>query len=78
MSWIERTWSSEAIVQRGDGNQAEVGAPCEEFGSAKRRLRVMEFVALREFGGQRWVFEVPHQRSGVEKVDSGDAERGRC
>lgn len=34
----------------------------------------MELVALRERGGKGWVLEVPHQRSGVEKVDGGYAD----
>ena len=34
----------------------------------------MEGVALGEFGGEGRVLEVPHERSGVEEVDGGDAE----
>ena len=34
----------------------------------------MEGVALGEGGGEGWVLEVPHEGSGVEEVDGGDAE----
>jgi len=33
-------------------------------------------VALGEFVGEGRVLEVPHEGSGVEKVDGGDAEFG--
>ena len=62
--------------ERGDGDEAEVGASGEEFVCAARRKCVVKGVALGEFGGQGWVFEVPHEGGGVEEVDGGDAERG--
>jgi hypothetical protein len=34
----------------------------------------VEGVALGKFGGEGWVLEVPHEGSGVEEVDSGNAE----
>lgn len=58
----------------GDGDESEIGAGCEEFVGAERGLGVMEGVALGESGGKGWVFEVPHEGSGVEEVDGGDAE----
>jgi hypothetical protein len=32
---------------------------------------------LGERGGERRVLEVPHERSGIEEVDGGDAEHSR-
>jgi hypothetical protein len=34
----------------------------------------MDVVTLRECGVLRRVFEVPHERRGVEEIDGGDAE----
>jgi hypothetical protein len=34
----------------------------------------VESVAFGQFGSERWVFEVPHERRGVEKVDGGYTE----
>jgi hypothetical protein len=39
-------------------------------------LSVMQGVALGESGGKGWVFEVPHEGSGVEEFDSGDTKAG--
>ena len=58
----------------GDGDEAEIGAAGEEFFGAQGGLGVVEVVALGECGGEGWVFEVPHERSGVEEVDGGDAD----
>ena len=60
--------------QRGDGDEAKVGAVGEQVFRTERRKRVVEMVALGEFGILRRVFEVPHERRGVEEVDGGDAE----
>jgi hypothetical protein len=57
-----------------DGDETEVGASDEELIGAERGLSVMQGVALGESGGKGWVFEVPHEGSGVEEVDGGDAE----
>lgn len=62
--------------ERGDWDEAEIGAAGEQFGGAERRLRVMELIALGEVAGQRRVFEVPHKRSGIEEVDRCDSEHG--
>jgi hypothetical protein len=34
----------------------------------------VEGVALGESGGEGWMFEVPHEGSGVEEVDGCDAK----
>jgi hypothetical protein len=57
----------------GDGDQAEVGAASEEFIGAEGRFGVMEGIAFGEFGRERRVLEVPHERGGVEEADGGDA-----
>jgi len=59
-----------------DGDEAEIGAGGKELVGAKRRLGVVEGIAPGESGGQGWVLEVPHEGSGIEEVDSGDAEPG--
>ena len=59
----------------GDGDEAEVGAAFVEFDGALRGLGVVELIALGEGGVRGWVFEVPHERGGVEEVDGGDTER---
>jgi len=60
----------------GDGDEAEVGSGGEELVGAECGLGVVEAVALGESGGERRVLEVPHEGSGVEEVDGGDAEPG--
>jgi len=60
----------------GDGDEAEIGSGGEELVGAEGRLGVVEGVALGESGGEGRVLEVPHERSGVEEVDGGDAELG--
>jgi hypothetical protein len=40
-------------------------------------LGVVEGVTLGERCGAGWVLEIPHEGSGVEKVDRGDTERIR-
>ena len=60
--------------ERRDGNEAEVGACGEEFVGTEGRLGVVERVALGEGGCEGWMFEVPHEGSGVEEVDGGDTE----
>ena len=60
----------------GDGDEAEVGLTGEELLSAKRWLGVVDGVTGGEVGVVRRVFEVPHERGGVEEVDGGDAEFG--
>ena len=57
-----------------DGDEAEVGAAGEEFVGAQRGLGVMDGVTLGERGVARRVFEVPHERCGIEEVDGGDAD----
>ena len=84
MSWMERTSvergdgaagdDGELGGERCDGDEAEVGAAGEEFVGAERGLGVVEGVALGELGGEGRVFEVPHEGSGVEEVDGGDAD----
>ena len=60
--------------ERGDGDEAEVGACGEKLVGAEGRLGVVEGVALGEIAGEGWMFEVPHEGSGIEEVDGGDAE----
>ncbi len=60
----------------GDGDEAEICAGGEEFVGAERGLGVVEDVVVGEMFGEGWVFEVPHEGSGVEEVDGGDAEPG--
>ena len=62
--------------ERGNGDEAEVCASGEKLVGAERGLGVVEGVASGESGGQRWVLEVPHERSGIEEVDGGDAKHG--
>ena len=64
---------SERRRESGDGDEAEVGAAFEEFGGALCGLRVVQVVALGECDVVRRVFEVPHERRGIEEVDGGDA-----
>ena len=63
--------------ERRDGDQTEVGTVGEEFVGAQGRLCVMDLVALGEGGVAGRVLEVPHERSGIEEVDGGDAD-GVC
>jgi len=60
--------------ERGDGDEAEVGAACEEIVGAERGLSVVDVVARGERGVARRMLEVPHKGRGIEEVDSGDAE----
>ena len=62
--------------ERGDGDEAEVGAVAEQIVGALRGLGVVDLVALGELGVVGRVLEVPHERRGVEEVDGGDAEAG--
>jgi hypothetical protein len=34
----------------------------------------VDLVALSELGGEGWMFEVPHERRGIEEADGGDAK----
>jgi hypothetical protein len=59
-----------------DWDEADVSrAGCELVGTLRGEHPV-EFVALREFGGEGWMFEVPHEGRGIEKADGGDAKSG--
>jgi len=62
--------------ERGDGNEAEVGPASEQLVGAERRQGVVEGVAVGQSGGEGRVLEVPHEGSGVEEVDGGDAKFG--
>lgn len=62
--------------ERGDWDQAEVGAAGEQLVSAERGCGGVDLVALDERGGVRWVVEIPHERRGIEKANGGDAEPG--
>ena len=55
--------------ERGDGDEAEVGATGEELVGAERGERVVELVVFGEGGGQRRMLEVPHEGSRVEEAD---------
>ena len=60
--------------KRRNGNEAKVSAGAEEFAGTERGLSVVEGVVLGKFGCEGWVFEVPHEWSGIEEVDGGDTE----
>jgi hypothetical protein len=80
--FIERRYGAagddgEIRGERGDGNEAEIGASAEEFVGTERGLRVVEGVAFGESGGEWRVLEVPHERSGVEEVNGCDTEHIR-
>ena len=57
-----------------DGDEAEVGATAKEFFGAEGWLSVVQGVVFSKCGGERRVFEVPHERSGIEEVDGGYAD----
>jgi len=59
--------------ERSDGDKAEVRATGEEFVGAERRFGVVKGIAFGEFGRERRVLEVPHERGGIEEADGGDA-----
>src|SRR5450755_1258469 len=63
--------------ERSDGDQPQVSASRQQFVRTSRGKRRVKRIALRKLGCTRRAFEVPHQRSRVEEVDSGDAELGR-
>jgi hypothetical protein len=58
----------------GDGDEADVGLSGGKAGSAVGWGGAIYLVAAGEDGVERWVLEVPHEGSRVEKVDGGDAE----
>ena len=61
-------------IKRSDWNQTEIGTPAKQLFGAERRQRVVQVVALGQCGGERRVLEVPHERSGVEKLNSSYAD----
>ncbi len=63
--------------ERGDGDEAEVGTAREQRARALRGLGELDLVASAQLRLQRIVTEVPHERSGVEEVDSSDAKSYR-
>lgn len=66
-----QAWSS---GKGRDGNEADVGCSgCKLVGTLGGEHPV-EFVALCEFGGERRMFEVPHEGRGIEEADGGDAK----
>ncbi len=68
---------SEFGCQRRDGNEAEVCA----CGPGVRRRKVKAGCSggcsVVQAGGERWMLEVPHERSGIEEVDGSDAKHLR-
>jgi len=60
----------------GDGDEADVGVTAGETGGACGGGHTVDLVAQGERGIQGRVFEVPHERRGIEKVDGGDAQAG--
>jgi len=59
-----------------DWDEANVcDAGCELIGTLGGEHPV-EFVALGEFGGEGWMFEVPHEWRGIEETDGGDTKAG--
>jgi len=65
----------------GDGDEADVGTlgiggASGEAGGAFRGGHAFDLIAEGEWVAEGRVFEVPHEGSGVEKVDGGDAETG--
>ena len=65
---------SELGRERGYRDEAEIGASGEQVICAARRKSVVDVVSLGECGVAWRVFEVPHERCGIEEVDGGDAE----
>ena len=55
---------------RGHGNQADIGLARGQLRSAARRCGVADLVELTQVAALGFVFEVPHQRSRIEEVDS--------
>ena len=58
----------------GDGHEADVGFSGGELGGADGRGGPGELVAVGEFLLRGWMFEVPHERGGIEEGDGGNAE----
>ena len=58
----------------GDGDESDVGGAGSEFGGAFCRRVRGKFVALGEAGAVGLVLKAPHEGSGIEEVDGGDAE----
>ena len=59
-----------------DWDEANVcDAGCELIGTLRGEHPV-EFVALGEFGREGRMFEVPHERRGIEEADGGDTKAG--
>jgi len=66
---------AELRCERGDGDEAQVGAAGEQIGGALRGGGEVELVACGQLCVEGRVVEVPHQRGGIEEVDGGYAER---
>ena len=66
-------YDGEVRSDGGDGDETEVGASGEKFFGALRWHGVVELVPRGECEGAGRMLEVPHEWSGIEEVDSGDA-----
>ena len=62
--------------QGGDGDEADVGRARGKAGGALGGRHAINLIAEGERGLQGWVFEVPHQRRGVEESYGGDVQTG--
>ena len=60
--------------ERSDGYEADVGCTGCQLVGALGGEHPVQFVAVRELGGEGWIFEVPHEGCGIKKTDCGDAE----
>ena len=60
--------------ERGDGYEADVGSAGCQLVGALGGEHPFEFVAVGQFGCERWVFEVPHEGCGVQETDGGNAK----
>ena len=67
-------------LQAGSGGEcrdrykADVGCAGCEFVSTLCGEHPVDFVSLSKLGGERWMFEVPHEGCGIEETNGGDAE----
>lgn len=65
---------SEIGGKGGDGDEAEVCTSGQQFIGAEGGFGVVETISLGKFRREWRVLEVPHERCGIEKVDSGYAD----
>ena len=62
------------VASDGDGHEADVRIAAGQLVCALRGKHPVDLVALREFRIQRRMFEVPHQRCGIQKTNGGNTK----